>query len=231
MILFAVHLLDGFLPLPWCLVGYLAAIALAALGSWKLHERDVPRVALATAAFFVASSIHIKVPPSSVHLVLNGFVGIMLGKRAGLALFIGLFLQALLIGHGGFMTLGINTVLQAVPALVVGGLFRAFAAQRLFSINQLAVCGGLLGASAVLATVVLQSSLLWFAGDQGVMPAVLWLGLHAPVAFIEGIVGGFLVHFLLRVKPELLGFCPNPTIAAQSSAEFANSVPDSSEMR
>src|SRR4051812_1893084 len=125
MILFAVHLLDGFLPLlPWCLVGYAAAIVLAALGSWRLHERDIPRIALATAAFFVASSIHIKVPPSSVHLVLNGLVGIMLGMRAGLALFIGLFLQALLIGHGGFTTLGINTVLQTVPALAVGGLFR-----------------------------------------------------------------------------------------------------------
>lgn len=231
MILFAVHLLDGFLPLTWCLVGYLAAIALAALGSWKLHERDVPRIALATAAFFVASSIHIKIPPSSVHLVLNGLVGILLGSRAGLALLIGLFLQALLIGHGGFMTLGINTLLQALPALAVGGVFRMLAARRVFAIQQLAIFGGLLGASAVLATVVLQSSLLWFAGDQGVMPAMLWLGLHVPVAFIEGIVGGFLVHFLLRVKPELLGFQTAPTADVPAPVEFANSATHSSELR
>ena len=90
MMLFAVHLPDYFLPLEWCVAGYLAAAPLVAMGCWRLHERDVPRVALATAAFFIASSIHIPVPMSSVHLVLNGFVGILLGFRAGLALAVGL---------------------------------------------------------------------------------------------------------------------------------------------
>lgn len=231
MTLFAVHLLDGFLPLSWCFVGYALAIALAVLASWRLHERDIPRIALATAAFFVASSIHIKIPPSSVHLVLNGLVGVMLGTRAGLALLIGLFLQAILIGHGGFTTLGINAVLQAVPAVIVGGIFRALSARRSRTVSELAVWGGVLSSSAVMATVLLQSGLLWLADDEGVMPALLWTGLHAPVALIEGIVGGFLVHFLMRVKPELLGFRAPAPDHHRSSNEFANSALSSDELR
>jgi cobalt/nickel transport system permease protein len=231
MTLFAVHLLDGFLPLSWCLVGYFAAIALAAFGSWRLHERDIPRIALATAAFFVASSIHIYIPPSpaSVHLVLNGLVGIMLGFRAGLALFVGLFLQAVLIHHGGKYTLGVNVVLQSIPAIAVGGLFRLIAARNITT-DKLAIAGGLLGSAAVLATVLLQSGFLWFAGDNGVMPALLWFGLHVPIAFIEGIVVGFMVHFLARVKPELLGLSPPSRDAEKPRDEFANSVVASDEI-
>jgi cobalt/nickel transport system permease protein len=225
MALFAVHLFDGVLPLPWCGVGFALAIALAALGTWRLHERDVPRIALATAAFFVASSIHIKIPPASVHLVLNGLVGVMLGYRAGLALFVGLFLQAVLIGHGGMYVLGVNVVLQALPAMAVGMLFRAGARVCRFSTNETAVWGGALASAAVMATVLLQSGLLWLA-DDGV-PAFFWIGVHLPVAFVEGVVVGFMVHFLVRVKPELLGLPP----AAVPTDEFANSIIASDEMR
>ncbi len=234
MALFAVHLLDGFLPYSWCAVGYVGAVALAALGCWRLHERDIPRIALATAAFFVASSIHIKIPPSSVHLVLNGLVGVMLGYRAGLALFVGLFLQAVLIGHGGISTLGINDVLQTLPALTIGAAFQWLAASKRISIHILSLCSGFLGAAGVLATVVLQSGLLWLAEDNGPMSALLWFALHVPVAVVEGIVVGFMVHYLTRVKPELLGLRAWPsgeelmhlrqaTASAANEAEFANS--------
>ncbi|MEN9223377.1 MAG: energy-coupling factor ABC transporter permease, partial [Thermostichus sp. BF3_bins_97] len=37
-------------------------------------RRHLPKAALLTAAFFVASSIHLPLPPASVHLVLNGLV-------------------------------------------------------------------------------------------------------------------------------------------------------------
>ncbi len=218
MALFAVHLLDGSLPPLWCVAGYAGAIALALVGCWRLHERDIPRIALATAAFFVASSIHVPVPGGSVHLVLNGLVGVMLGLRAGLALMVGLLLQALLIGHGGTTTLGVNVVLQTLPALAVGGAFWFIAALPKVSIRALAVSGGLLSTAGVLATVLLQSGLLWLSGDEGRMPAFLWFALHVPVALVEGVIVGFMVHYLARVKPELLGIRSN----AAEFGEFAS---------
>ena len=70
------------------------------------------------AAFFVATLIHVKVGPTSVHLLLNGLVGVILGRRAPLAIAVGLFLQAALLGHGGFLPLGVNTCVMSLPALL-----------------------------------------------------------------------------------------------------------------
>ncbi len=76
-----------------------------------------------SAVFFVASSIHVKIPPSSAHLLLNGLVGVILGWRAPLAILIGVTLQAFLIAHGGVSTIGVNACTEALPALGVAGLF------------------------------------------------------------------------------------------------------------
>ena len=62
-----------------------------------------------TAAFFVASLIHVSIGPTSVHLLLNGLLGVIVGRRAPLAVLLGLTLQAVLFGHGGFTTIGVNT--------------------------------------------------------------------------------------------------------------------------
>jgi cobalt/nickel transport system permease protein len=121
--LFALHLSDGVLGWPWLAGGFAVAGLLALLACRKMTEDDVPRVALMAAAFFVASSIHVKVGPSSVHLLLTGLVGVVLGWRAPLAILVGITLQALLVAHGGITAVGINAAVQAVPALAIGGLF------------------------------------------------------------------------------------------------------------
>ena len=50
-----------------------------AVGLKKLKEDKIPQAAILSAAFFVASLIHVPIGPSSVHLILNGIVGLMLG--------------------------------------------------------------------------------------------------------------------------------------------------------
>jgi cobalt/nickel transport system permease protein len=120
----AVHISDNVLATGWWAGGFLVAIMLAALGAWRIRDEEVPRVALLTAAFFVASSFHVRVGPSSVHLLLNGLVGVILGTRAGLAIPIGLLLQYLLLQHGGIYSLGVNSCVLTLPALGAWGLFR-----------------------------------------------------------------------------------------------------------
>src|SRR5437868_12150512 len=114
----AVHISDGVLPLGWQVGGFAVAALLVAVGLWRLAETEIPRLALFTAAFFVASLIHLRVGPTSVHLLLNGLVGVVLGWRSGLAVAVGLLLQATLIGHGGFTALGVNTCVMTLPALL-----------------------------------------------------------------------------------------------------------------
>ena len=123
--LLAVHLSDGAIATPWLVGGFLGAAILLALANWKHTEDWVPRIGVLAAAFFVASSIHIKlaVLPTSVHLILNGLVGVVLGRRAPLAVAIGLGLQYLLLQHGGLTTIGINACIVSVPALAAGALY------------------------------------------------------------------------------------------------------------
>src|SRR5204863_9158826 len=116
--LFAVHISDGVLTWPWLVGGFALAAPLLWAGAWRLRDDEIPRVAILTAAFFISSLIHIRIGPTSIHLLLSGLVGVVLGPRAGLAIGVGLVLQVLLIQHGGYGTLGINTCVMALPALL-----------------------------------------------------------------------------------------------------------------
>jgi cobalt/nickel transport system permease protein len=121
---FAVHISDGVLWSSWEWAGFVVAGLLALFGAWRIRDEEIPRVALLTAVFFVASQIHVQVPGGpSTHLLLNGLLGVVLGRRALLAVPVGLFLQAVLFGHGGFYSLGVNSVVMGLPALLAWLLF------------------------------------------------------------------------------------------------------------
>ena len=86
-----------------------------AIGLKKMDYEAIPRVAILSAAFFVATLIHVPVGPVGLHLVLNGLMGLLLGWMAVPAILIALFLQALLFQFGGLTVLGVNTVTMALP--------------------------------------------------------------------------------------------------------------------
>jgi cobalt/nickel transport system permease protein len=287
----AVHIADNILTAPWVLGGFVLAAVLVLgamlvdgvrgwLGRRGPPEEEIAQTALLTAVFFVASLIHVRVGPTSVHLLLNGLLGVLLGWRAALAIPVGLLLQAVLIQHGGFSTLGINSCIMVLPALLAWLLFAAL--QRLpwgchpfFRTGLVALCvlgwllsltfsvallvtnplgqvetletaravavllhpltlilalvlaglaawaerrlenapefplGLLVGGVSVLATLLLNCLVL-LAGGQEDWHALVLLVLvaHLPVAVVEGVVTGFTVGFLVRVKPELLGWVP-----------------------
>lgn len=121
--LLAVHISDGVLLDSVWVGGWVTAAGLVAASAHRVREDEVPRIGVLTAAFFVASQIHLPLGGASVHLLLNGLVGVVLGRRGPLALAVGLLLQALLFGHGGLTTLGVNVTVYSVPALVAGFVF------------------------------------------------------------------------------------------------------------
>src|SRR5262245_498422 len=126
LFLWAAHLSDGVLMPAWTAAGLAGAVLLMAFGAWRVREDRVPKIALLTAAFFIAGQIHVRVGPGSVHLLLVGLLGVLLGRHAALAIPIGLALQYALFSHGGLYTLGINSCIQILPALIVCRLFRVF---------------------------------------------------------------------------------------------------------
>jgi cobalt/nickel transport system permease protein len=120
LMLFAVHIADGVLTPAWLAGGFVVAAVLLILSLRRIDEHTVVRVGLFTAAFFVASQVHIPIGVGSVHLLLNGVVGLVLVRFAPLAITVGLLLQAVLFGHGGLLTLGVNACVLGLPALLAG---------------------------------------------------------------------------------------------------------------
>lgn len=200
--LFAVHLSDGPWATPWLAGGFALAGVLLAAASWRLREAEVPRIGVLTAAFFIASSIHFKLLITSVHLILNGLVGVVLGRRAMLAIVVGLALQYLLMAHGGLSTLGLNACIIGLPALAAGWLFPVL---RRIGVPAF-VRGFVLGSGAVAGAVGLNFLVLLFGGkDDWETLSKLVLLAHLPVVLIEGLILGVVVLYLEKVKPEMLG--------------------------
>jgi cobalt/nickel transport system permease protein len=208
-LLWAVHISDGVVTAPWLVGGFVLAGLLALLAAYRVRDEEIPRIAVLSAAFFVATLMHLPLGPTRVHLLLNGLVGVVLGRRAPLAIFIGLGLQAALLGHGGFTTIGVNACVMTLPALLAAALFAGLRRLPWFGRNGNALtwlCGCLLGMISVLATLMLQAMVLLWGGAED-WHQIVWLVFyaHLPIVALEGVVLGFTVSFLARVKPEMLG--------------------------
>ena len=100
------HISDGGLSTAVCAVGYAASAVGIAFAVKGTKEEDIPKISLMAGTFFAISLIMIPIPPSSVHPLMCGLIGIIVGRRAPLAFFPALLLQALLFQHGGITTLG-----------------------------------------------------------------------------------------------------------------------------
>ncbi|MEM9952458.1 MAG: cobalt transporter CbiM [Chloroflexota bacterium] len=209
------HIPDGILTPEVVIGGYIAAGALTAYSLRKINQlpdpqASMPKAALMTAAFFVASWIHIPVPPTSVHLVLNGILGVVLGWYAVPAILVGLFLQAVMFQHGGLTTLGINATMMGIPALLAYGIFQLRHRLNLksaLSTNIFAFLGGAfgLGLAALIAFTILVTSIPTYidvATEQAAITALTVA--HIPLAIIEGIFTIFIISFLLRVRPDMV---------------------------
>jgi cobalt/nickel transport system permease protein len=208
------HIPDGILPLGLTLGGWAAAAGLTAICLKRIEAQPdpragLPRASLMTAVFFAASLVHIPVPPTSVHLLLCGLMGAMLGWYAMPAILIGLLFQAVMFGHGGLTTLGVNGVILGLPALAAFGFCRAFEGAGQPAAAVLASFAT--GAGAVLLAVALFAGIL-LAGLPGHLDAgaeraaIVALALaHLPLALAEGLVVAAVLGFLRRTSPEMIG--------------------------
>jgi cobalt/nickel transport system permease protein len=181
--------------------GYAASGLLVFWSARRSRSRDLPKLAVMTAAFFVASLVHVPFGPTSVHLILPGLTGALLGPSAFLCIGLGLLLQSLLFQFGGITALGANSLMMGVPALICGWFF-----QKLRGSTPLrqAIAGGLAGALGTVLAALILAGLLVTGGEDFFGVAKIALLAHVPVILIEGLVSGFTIGFLARVKPEML---------------------------
>ncbi|BBD07247.1 cobalt transporter CbiM [Desulfovibrio ferrophilus] len=197
------HISEGVLTAPVLGGGAVLAVAGTWLGLRKLDYDRLMTVAILSAAFFVASLIHVPVGVASAHLIMNGLLGAVLGWAAFPAILVGLALQALLFQFGGITVLGVNTFNMAAPAVLCGMLFRGLMERG----GRARTIGGFLcGALSVTLSAALTAGSLALAGDGFLAAAGALFAAHVPVMVAEGVVVAFAVSFLGRVRPELLAF-------------------------
>lgn len=196
------HISEGVLSAPVLITGSVLSLGGLTLGLKRIKNEDIPKVAILSSAFFIASLIHVPIGPTSAHLVLNGLLGMLLGWGAFPSIFVALILQGILFQFGGLTTLGVNTFSMAMPAVLSYYVFKGF----LKGGKNIAFLGGFLGGvfSLLLAALFISLALIETERSFTAVAGTL-LVMHIPISIIEGIITGFVVVYLKKVKPEALG--------------------------
>jgi cobalt/nickel transport system permease protein len=193
------HISDSVLAAPVLAAGAVLAAGGVGYGLRRLPWERMMTAGLLSSAFFVASLIHIPLGPGSVHLILNGLMGAVLGWAALPAMAAALFLQALLYQFGGLVVLGVNICIMAFPAVGCGLLFRRWFAGRR-RVPAAFACGFL----SIFCSALLCALALALSGDAFLAAAWGILLAHIPVMFIEGGLTAVIVSFLAKIAPEML---------------------------
>lgn len=204
------HISEGVLSGPVLLSGAALAAAGTAVGLKRLDYDHIAKAGMLSGAFFVASLVHVPLGPTSVHLILNGLVGLLLGWAAFPAILVALALQAVFFQFGGITVLGVNTALMALPAVLCHFAFSPLLFHRRPAVVATAAfaCGFL----AVFLAGVIASLALMFTEESFWSVAALVLAAHVPVMVIEGIITAMCVVFLKKVQPSMLpGFSRRET--------------------
>lgn len=197
------HLADGVLTAPVLIGGGV----LGAIGVWlglrQLDDTRLPLAALLGSAFFVAGTIHVPVGVGSVHLILNGLAGLLLGWAVFPAMLVALLLQVVLFGFGGFAVLGVNLLILALPGVIAHYVCRSWLRRtdrtRLIAVGIGSALIGI-GGAALLAALALSLS-----GGRMFAPLIVILALaHLPVLVVDGAIGTLSLFALARLRPEVL---------------------------
>ncbi|MBI9076127.1 MAG: cobalt transporter CbiM [Desulfatibacillum sp.] len=195
------HISEGVLSGPVLVSGAVFALAGTAYGLQKLDFDKIPRAAVLSAGFFVASLVHVPIGLSSAHLILNGILGLLLGWAAFPAIAVALILQAILFQFGGITTLGVNTVIMAAPAVVC-----------YLTLGKVVAKGGPMGMAGAFAcgffsvflSGIIVALALYFTEENFFEAAAAVLGAHIVIMIVEGIFSVMCIEFLRKVQPGML---------------------------
>ncbi len=196
--LFSIHIPDQILKSPWWVTGWIVCVFWIFFACRNIEDEELPQIGLFSAVFFLATLFHL--PLMNVHLVLPGIMGVFLGKRVILAVVTAMLLQAGM-GHGGFSTVGINSVLVGGVATISSFAVSPILTQFTNQPKILSGIGFLLGLVPVCFLILLHALVLIYGGVEDFrIPAFASIMLHLPVALAEGVFLASALPFLAKAK-------------------------------
>ncbi len=225
---YAMHITEGILPAKWAIFWYVLIIPFVVIGTLSLKKKKkaipgfLPLVGLVGAAVFVFSCFPIPVVGlngmATAHPAGTGMSAMLLGPFVSVVIAgIALFIQALFLAHGGLTTLGVNIFSMGILGSF-SGYFAFRLAQRMGF--KLFWCGFLAGVISDLCTYMGTSiglGLLVFDGNESFSVAmmhsakamleifvVFMATSQGPLCIAEGIVVGFALSYVYKVRPSIL---------------------------
>ena len=195
----AMHVMEGYLPLGWCISWDVICIPFLVFGFMKIRKivendrKAITLLAITGAFVFVISSLKIpSVTGSCSHMTGTGLGAILFGPcvTSVLGLIVLLF-QAILLAHGGLTTLGANCFSMAIAGPIVSWLvyngLKKTGVNKKFSIFFAAFLGDLF--TYCVTSVELAAA--YHAGGFGAALVKFLANFAAtqiPLAIIEGIL-------------------------------------------
>ncbi|TKX29656.1 cobalt transporter CbiM [Campylobacter sp. MIT 12-5580] len=192
------HISEGVLKPEILISAGCVSAALLTYTLYKLKQEQIPKIACMSALFFIGSFIHIPIGPTSIHLILSGFIGAFLGFNAFLAIFVALLLQALFFGFGGLSVLGVNVLMMALPALIA----RVFLASSFKQLRLMYYF--LIGFMPIFISSLLLSLVLILNGNEFMHISIAVFLANIPLMVVEGLIALFAFSFIYKTNKELL---------------------------
>lgn len=197
------HISEGVLPPVYLISGWVLSGGSVLLSLKSISGRDIPKVALLSGLFFVISLIHIPLGPTSVHLTLNGLLGILLRQGVFPAIFVALVFQALFFQYGGITVLGVNTLSMALPPFLLSLVFSGFLQKG----KYLSIVGFLMGSLSLLGAGLLMALILYLSNPKLYLLSGAFIGTYLPLSLVEGLITALALLYLKRTHPEALRCC------------------------
>jgi cobalt/nickel transport system permease protein len=189
------HIADGIIATEIVVAANVACIGALYVAGRRTEPEEIPQMGFVGASLFAVSLLHFPLAGTSIHPALLGLAGIMLGRRVLPVLFIALLFQALLFQHGGFLSVGLNTLNMSAGALAASWIWRS--TTRWESGRAFAA-----GSVAILVPALLMGLEFMLTGyGRGML---YLLSVYSVLAVAEGLLSVVAVSFFRAVQPEIL---------------------------
>lgn len=214
---FAMHIMEGFLPIEWALFWWGVALPSLIIGlrSIKKKVKDHPELkmmlGLSGAFAFVLSALKIpSVTGSCSHTTGVGLGAILFGPTAmSVVGFCVLLFQALLLAHGGITTLGANTFSMAIVGPIISYLVYKGANKAGLSFSVAIFLAATLGDLSTYVVTSFQLALAFPSEVGGIMAsfakfASIFAVTQIPLAISEGLLTVIIMNVLTKYNLQAL---------------------------
>lgn len=208
-----IHLQDGAFTIHWVIIWWALALVLIAAALYLLRrehlasQRRITVAAFLAAAAFVLFQVDIPIA-GGVHLCMTPLIGILAGPVIGLLIVFVTNILSAAIGHGGWGLVGANTLVNFSEVLVAYSVWRGLRPflKNLFGRACTATLIGLILGNFVMMAVIVVSGIQGVSQSQQQIVTGLFLiaSVNTAFAVIEGVLTGFIVSYIARIRPDLL---------------------------